>query len=600
MTTEGGSGSPADHPLIGLRNLATPGMGDRVMSDLLPSFDLTILTSLWLIPLIGMLIVLLIPKGNDSAIRWTALAATIVTFAVSLVALGTYVNGDDARRSLEDRAKDNALYAEEAGDANVQKVLVAEYDLVARRSWIPSFNIEYYLGLDGISLSLVVLTGLIGVLACLASWNIEKQIKGYFALYLLLTSSMMGVFLALDLFLFYVFFEVMLLPMYFLIGIWGGPKREYAAIKFLLYTLFGSVFILVAILILYFWAPGDASVPGFSAHSFDIVKLTTIASSTAYYGHNVQSYVFLLFFIGFCIKLPSFPFHTWLPDAHVEAPTPISMILAGILLKIGGYGLIRLAWPLAPAGAYEWSFPVAILAVFSILYGALVAMAQTDFKKLVAYSSVSHMGYVTLGMAVMNLQSDPRLYSYGVNGAMFMMLAHGITSAGMFFLVGVIYDRAHTRDLNKLGGLNNFMPVYGAISYVIFFGSMGLPGLCGFVAEVFVVLAAFNYSYGLAILAAAAVILTAGYILWTIQRVFLGKSETWKGLPDMNLRELVIAVPLVVLTIAMGIFPQALILGWMSPSVDQVAQKVITARGLNLPQRGGVAQSVAPPVRPAG
>ncbi len=231
---------------------------------------------------------------------------------------------------------------------------------------------------------------------------------------------------------------------------------------------------------------------------------------------------------------------------------------------------------------------MAVLAVFSILYGALVAMAQTDFKKLVAYSSVSHMGYVTLGMAVMNLQpatgADSRYYAYGVNGAMFMMLAHGITSAGMFFLVGVIYDRAHTRDLNKLGGLNNIMPLYGAISYIIFFGSMGLPGLCGFVAEVFVVLAAFNYTPGLAVLAAAAVILTAGYILWTVQRVFLGKSEAWKGLPDMNLREIVIAVPLVVLTIAMGIFPQWLILSWMSPSVDQVAQKVMTARELNVPQ----------------
>ena len=205
--------------------------------------------------------------------------------------------------------------------------------------------------------------------------------------------------------------------------------------------------------------------------------------------------IFVLFFIGFCVKLPSFPFHTWLPDAHVEAPTPISMILAGILLKIGGYGLIRLAWPLAPLGAYAYAWPVAVLGVFSILYGALVAMAQTDFKKLVAYSSVSHMGYVTLGMAVMNLAGDPRYYAYGVNGAMFMMIAHGITSAGMFFLVGVIYDRAHTRDLNKLGGLYNVMPAYGAVSFLIFFGSMGLPGLCGFIAEVFVVLSAFNYNW---------------------------------------------------------------------------------------------------------
>jgi NADH-quinone oxidoreductase subunit M len=411
---------------------------------------------------------------------------------------------------------------------------------------------------------------------------------------------MIGVFISLDLFLFYVFFEVMLLPMYFLIGIWGGPTREYAAIKFLLYTLFGSVFILVAILILYFWQSSSA-VPGFTGHSFDLVELTTIASTTGYYPRSIQWWVFILFLIGFSIKLPSFPFHTWLPDAHVEAPTPISMILAGILLKIGGYGMIRLAWPLAPAGAFDWAWFVAVLGVFSILYGALVAMAQTDFKKLVAYSSVSHMGYVTLGLAAMSLLAadgstrlDPRIYAYGVNGAMFMMLAHGITSAGMFFLVGVIYDRAHTRDLTKLGGLADIMPLYGAISYVIFFGSMGLPGLCGFVAEVFVVLAAFNYSPILAILAAAAVILTAGYILWTIQRVFLGGSEAWKGLPDMNLREIGIAVPLVVLTIAMGVLPQPLVLSWVGPSVDQMVQGVATAHQVNA-QPARVQRASLPP-----
>ncbi len=267
------------------------------------------------------------------------------------------------------------------------------------------------------------------------------------------------------------------------------------------------------------------------------------------------------------------------------------MILAGILLKIGGYGLIRLAWPLAPAGAYDWSIWVAALGVFSILYGALVAMAQTDFKKLVAYSSVSHMGYVTLGMAVMGIfaadgsRLDPRYYAYGVNGAMYMMLAHGITSVGMFFLVGVIYDRAHTRDLNKLGGLANIMPLYGAVSYIIFFGSMGLPGLCGFVAEVFVVLSAFNYSPVLAVLAAAAVILTAGYILWTIQRVFLGRNEEWKALPDLDVREIAIAIPLVVLTIVMGIVPNWIVLSWMSPSVDRVVHGVVNARELNVQSR---------------
>jgi NADH-quinone oxidoreductase subunit M len=566
--------------------------------------DNLLLTSLWLMPLIGAVVVLALPKKSEQLAKWVSLAFTSFTFLISLVILGVYLSGSPTtgpQAPLKDRAEQNKITYADGSYSVVEEPEAAQGDLVVRRTWIPYFNIQYYLGVDGISLSLVVLTGLISVLACVASWNIDKYIKGYFALYLLLTTSMLGVFISLDLFLFYVFFEVMLLPMYFLIGIWGGPRREYAAIKFLLYTLFGSVFILVAILILYFWQ-SRSSVPGFGAHSFDAVLLATIASETSYYPRSLQGWVFLLFFIGFIVKLPSFPFHTWLPDAHVEAPTPISMILAGILLKIGGYGLIRLAWPLAPAGAYDWSMWVGALGVFSILYGALVAMAQTDFKKLVAYSSVSHMGYVTLGMAVMTIFAsdgstvDPRYYAYGVNGAMYMMLAHGITSAGMFFLVGVIYDRAHTRDLNKLGGLGNIMPLYAAISYVIFFGSMGLPGLCGFVAEVFVVLSAFNYSPLLAILAAAAVILTAGYILWTIQRVFLGSNVTWKGLPDLTGREILIAVPLVVLTIAMGIFPQALVLNWMSPSVDRMVQSVTTAREINI--QGRRARTVSLPPAP--
>jgi NADH-quinone oxidoreductase subunit M len=567
--------------------------------------DNVLLTSAWLLPLIGLLVVLVVPKRSESAVKWVALGFTSATFLVTLLMLQAYLA--DIRAPLSERAAHNLLVSSGTpGELTEFDESQGQNDLVVRRAWIPYFNIQYYLGVDGISLSLVVLTGLVSVLACLASWNIDKQVKGYYSLFLLLLASMIGVFISLDLFLFYVFFEVMLLPMYFLIGIWGGPRREYAAIKFLLFTLFGSVFILVAILILYFWQ-STVDVPGFKGHSFDLALLTKIASETSYYGRGVQWWIFILFLTGFMVKLPSFPFHTWLPDAHVEAPTPISMILAGILLKIGGYGMVRLAWPLAPAGAYDWSYFVAALGVFSILYGALVAMAQNDFKKLVAYSSVSHMGYVTLGMAVMSIftadglvKADPRYYAYGVNGAMFMMLAHGITSAGMFFLVGVIYDRAHTRELNKLGGLNNIMPLYGAISYVIFFGSMGLPGLCGFVAEVFVVLSAFNYSVPLAILAAAAVILTAGYILWTVQRVFLGRNDAWKGLPDMDGREITIAIPLVVLTIAMGVWPHTLILSWMSPSVDNLVQGIASARTLNstVPQTAATSPSTTVPNAP--
>jgi len=558
--------------------------------------DELLLTLLWLLPLLGAIGVLFLPKQAETAIKGTALAVTVATFLLTLVAYSAYVRpGSNASAPLYERAERNLPSGTTSLEAEtgVTEAGTAIGDLLVRRAWIPYFNIEYYLGVDGISLSLILLTGLVSVLACLASWNIDKQVKGYFSLFLLLTASMMGVFIALDLFLFYIFFEVMLLPMYFLIAVWGGENREYAAIKFLLYTLFGSVFILVAILLLYFW-PGESLVAGvaeatvygkvFHAHSFDIVALTRIASETTYYGVGVQRWIFVLFLIGFCIKLPSFPFHTWLPDAHVQAPTPISMILAGVLLKIGGYGLIRLAWPLAPVGALEFAYPVAVLGVFSILYGALVAMAQTDFKKLVAYSSVSHMGYVTLGMAVMNLSGDPRYYAYGVNGAMFMMIAHGITSTGMFFLVGVIYERAHTRDLKKLGGLFADMPGYGAVSFIIFFGSMGLPGLCGFIAEVFVVLSAFNYSIPLAILAAAAVVLTAGYILWTLQRVFLGRTQQFRGLPDLSLREWSISIPLVVLTVALGVAPQAMLLRWMGPSVDRMVRNIAqgTARAAAL------------------
>jgi NADH-quinone oxidoreductase subunit M len=543
------------------------------------SADDLLLSLVWALPLAGALLVLLIPRRWPQAVRVTSLVVCSATFAVTLVLLALYLTlarpADGSYPSLAQRAPANVLAAGSIGPERTE-VRDAPNDLVVRHPWVPYANIQYYLGVDGISLSLLVLTGLISVLACLASWNIDRHVGGYFALFLTLLASMMGVFLALDLVLFFVFFEVMLLPMYFLIAIWGGEQREYAALKFLLYTLAGSVLILVAILILYFWADAGRA----ATYSFDLVDLTERSSQ---FGRSIQGVVFLLLFLGFAVKLPSLPFHTWLPDAHVQAPTPISMILAGILLKVGGYGFVRLAWPLAPLGARDWCWPVAILGVVSILYGALVAMAQTDFKKLVAYSSVSHMGYVTVGMAAMNLgagSGDPRYYAYGATGAMFMMIAHGITSAGMFFLVGVIYERAHTRDLDGLGGLLPTMPAYGAVSFLIFFGSMGLPGLCGFVAEVLVVLAAFHYSMILGVLTAAAVVLTAGYILWTLQRVFLGRpSPKLHGLPypDLTAREWAISLPLVALTIALGLFPHQTLLGWMGPSIDATVRSVAGA-----------------------
>jgi NADH-quinone oxidoreductase subunit M len=438
---------------------------------------------------------------------------------------------------------------------------------------------------------------------------------------------MLGVFLALDFFLFYVFWEVMLLPMYFLIGVWGGPRREYAAIKFFLYTLVGSVLMLIAILMLYFnsdltrlnaqqlanagiikatanntpeqaladWQQGNSLLAKQYSermaeqnpqqrsplNTFNILALqqmgqnTDLFDSEVFMGKSVQWWAFVLLFIGFVIKVPSVPFHTWLPDAHVEAPTPISMILAGVLLKMGGYGIIRICYPICPNAGYDLALVVSGIGVFSMVYGAFAALAQKDFKRMVAYSSVSHMGYVVLGLGVWSAMADTGYnadyWKMGANGAMFQMIAHGISSAGMFFCVGVLYDRVHHRDLDKFGGMFAKMPVYSGIAIAIFFAGLGLPGLCGFIGEVLVVLSVWKYSYVLAVISAAVVILTAGYILWAIQRVYLGaeyKGPHGEALTPITMRELAIGVPLVIMAVLFGIFPQQTLLNYMTPSVD--------------------------------
>jgi NADH-quinone oxidoreductase subunit M len=471
------------------------------------------------------------------------------------------------------------------------------------------------MGIDGISFPLVILTSFVCMLAMGASFNIEKHVKAYCILFLLLETGMIGVFLALDFFLFYVFWEVMLLPMYFLIGVWGGPRKEYAAIKFFLYTLLGSVLMLIAILILYFNSDlrlltskqlvaagvidhrlsdvqreADAlsiTKSPEARHTFNILALQAMGQlanspfsrpEDKVMGQTLQWWAFLLLFIGFAIKVPAVPVHTWLPDAHVEAPTPISMILAGVLLKMGGYGIIRICYPICPDAGYDLAWFVCTIGVLSMVYGAFAAMAQKDFKRLVAYSSVSHMGYVVLGLGVWSatgaFRYNPDYWAMGMNGAMFQMIAHGISSAGMFFMVGVVYDRVHHRNLDEFGGLFHRMPLYTGLAIGIFFAGLGLPGLCGFIGEVLVTLSVWNFSHVLAVISAFTVILTAGYILWTIQRVYLGaeyKGPHGDHLHHITPREVAIAAPLLAFAIVFGVYPQAL-LGYITPTVDNQAK----------------------------
>ena len=480
-----------------------------------------ILTILILTPVAGAILLAFLDSAKHEVIRRTALIVALLTFVFSLHLV--------------------AHFAHDQGG----------FQFEVNHPWISSFGMNYHLGIDGISLWLIVLATFLSVIAVLASWKgIDSRVKEFFIFILLLEAGMLGVFEALDFFLFYVFWEVMLVPMYFLIGVWGHGRRIYAAVKFIIYTAVGSALMLVAILSLYFM---NAHATGVATFDFPTI-LGNIVSGRLLISPHVQTWLFLAFFVSFAIKVPIFPLHTWLPDAHTEAPTAGSVLLAGVLLKMGTYGLLRFNVQLFPDATHTFTPLIVTLAIIGIIYGSLVAMVQPDLKRLVAYSSVSHLGFVVLGIFMFNTQA--------VEGAVYQMLNHGISTGGLFLIVGMIYERRHTREISEFGGLATPMPVLATCFMIITLSSIGLPLLNGFVGEFLILVGTFGAGVAHAklycALAATGVILGAVYMLWMYQRVMLGEvtRDANKTLPDLSLREKWVLVPIIVMAVWMGVYPQ--------------------------------------------